>query len=161
MFLLQDVLFGWRSLLRTPGFFVVAVLSLVLGIGANTAIFSLLDTFLMKSLPVRHPEQLVMLTDPNDAGVAVGSDSGERGLLSYPEFQDLQQMKSLSGLFATQSGLRPYQAVISGDQPEQVYLRLVSGNFFSTLGVQPHIGRFFDSSVDSQLGQAPDRKSVV
>jgi predicted permease len=155
MFLLQDLQFGWRSLTRTPGFFIVAVLSLVLGIGANTAIFSLLDTFLMKSLPVKNPEQLVMLTDPNDAGVSLGSDNGERGLLTYPEFQDLQRMKSLSGLFATQSGLRPYEAVISGDQPEEIYLRLVSGNFFSTLGVQPHIGRYFDSSVDNQLGQAP------
>lgn len=155
MSLLQDLQFGWRSLTRTPGFFIVAVLSLVLGIGANTAIFSLLDTFLMKALPVKNPQQLVIFTDPNDAGVSIGSDNGERGLLSYPEFQDLQQMKSVSGLFATQSGLRPYQAVISGDQPEEVYLRLVSGDFFSTLGVKPHIGRFFDSSSDSQIGQAP------
>ncbi|MBV8895825.1 MAG: ABC transporter permease [Acidobacteriaceae bacterium] len=155
MLLLRDLQFGWRSLTRTPGFFVVAVLSLVLGIGANTAIFNLLDTFLMKALPVKDPQQLVIFTDPSDSGVAIGSDSGERGLLSYPEFQDLQQMQSVSGLFATQSGLRPYQAVISGDQPEEVYLRLVSGNFFPTLGVRPHIGRFFDSSVDSQIGQAP------
>lgn len=155
MFLFKDLHFGWRSLTRTPGFFVVAVLSLVLGIGANTAIFSLIDTLLLKSLPVKHPEQLVILTDPNDSGVAVGSETGERGLLSYQEFQDLQQMKSLSGLFATQSGLSPYQAVISGEQPEDLYLRLVSGQFFSTLGVQPYMGRFFDVSVDKEIGQAP------
>src|SRR5579884_758860 len=156
MLLWHDLQFGWRSLARTPGFFAVAVLSLALGTGANTAIFSLLDTLLMKALPVKHPEQLVILTNPSDSGLAIGSEGGERGLLSYPEFLELhQQMRSLSGLFATQSGLAAYQGVIRGDQTEDIYLRLVSGNFFSTLGVQPYIGRFFDASVDKEIGQAP------
>ena len=92
----------------------------------------------MKSLPVKNPEQLVILTDPADAGVQVGSDSGERGLLSYPEFQDLQRMKSLSGLFAIQSGLLPYQAVITGDQTEPVYLRLVWGILFDVRPTAAH-----------------------
>src|ERR1700741_1014246 len=127
MFLLQDLQFGWRFLVRPPGFFIVAVLSLVLGIGANTAIFSLLDTCLLKALPVKNPEQLVILTDPGSAGVQIGGSSGERNLLSYPEFQELQRMKSLTGLFATQSSLQRFEASIAGGEPENVYGRMVSG----------------------------------
>ncbi|HZS56551.1 MAG TPA: ABC transporter permease [Bryobacteraceae bacterium] len=155
MFLFHDLQFGWRSLTRTPGFFIVAVLSLVLGIGANTAIFSLLDTVLMKALPVKNPQQLVIMTDPNSSGVSIGSDSGERTLLSYPEFEDLKQMTSVSALFATQSALQRYQVSVEGGSSEEAYVRLVSGDFFSALGIQPHVGRFFDESVDKQLGRVP------
>src|SRR5579859_5673622 len=105
MTLLQDLQYGWRSLTRTPMFFIVAVLSVMLGIGANTAIFSLLDACLFKALPIKDPQQLVMLSDPTASGVQVGVSSGERDLISYPEFQEFRQMKSLRGPFATESSL--------------------------------------------------------
>jgi predicted permease len=155
MLLLQDVRVGWRSLTRTPGFFAVAVSSLVLGIGANTAIFDLLNACLLKTLPAKHPEQLVILTDPTTAGVAIGVSSGARELMSYPEFRDLERMKSLSGLFATESALQRIDANIEGANPETVYTRMVSGNFFSTLGVEPRLGHFFDAQVDDHPGDAP------
>ncbi len=157
MLLLQDLFHGWRTLTRTPGFFFVAVVSLALGIGANTAIFSLLNSCLIKALPVRNAEQLVMLTNPSAAGVSMGSQTGERGLLSYPEFQELQQSADLfGGLLAVESSLSRWQIRLGTSDSEEVHGKLVSGGYFSTLGVEPEAGRFFDASVDSQLGNAAD-----
>ena len=155
MLLLYDIRVGWRSLTRTPGFFAVAVFSLVLAIGANTAIFDLLNACLFKTLPVKHPEELVVLTDPTTAGVAIGVSSGARDLMSYPEFLYLKRMKSLSGVFATESALQHMDASIDGGNPETVYTRMVSGSFFSTLGVEPRLGHFFGAPVDDRPGEAP------
>ncbi len=156
MFLMQDLHYGWRSLSRTPAFFIVAVLSLALGIGANTAMFSLLNSAVMKALPVRDPQQLVILTDPTASGVGIGSQNGERGLLSYPEFEDLQQRANLfTGLFAVQSEVDTWHARLGGGASEEIHGKLVSGTYFSVLGVQPQIGRFFDAAADSEIGGAP------
>lgn len=155
MLLLQDLFYGWRTLTRTPGFFFVAVVSLALGIGANTAIFSLLNSCLIKALPVRNAEQLVMLTNPSASGVSMGSQTGERGLLSYPEFQELQQSADLfGGLLAVESSLSQWQIRLETSDSEEVHGKLVSGGYFSILGVEPEAGRFFDASVDNQLGNA-------
>ena len=86
----QDCLYGARILLKSPGFTAVAVLSLALGIGANTAIFTLIDSVLLRMLPVREPQQLVALTDPTAGGVSIGTSSGERGNLSTREFEALR-----------------------------------------------------------------------
>lgn len=156
MLLLQDLHYCWRTLSRTPGFFAIAVLSLALGIGANTAIFDLLNSCLMKVLPVRNPQQLVILTDPSSSGLLIGESSGERALLSYPEFQDLQRGATcFESLFAVQSDPDRLQVRLDGSEAEEVTSKLASGTYFSALGVQPEAGRFFDSTVDRELGTSP------
>src|SRR2546423_3772709 len=103
----QDLRFSFRTLSRSPGFVVVAVLSLGLGIGANTAIFSLINAVMLRMLPVAHPEQLVLLTDPGASGIAVDSrQAGIRSILAYPEFEALREQSGVfSGMFAAQSNL--------------------------------------------------------
>jgi len=152
---LQDLHFAARQLLRSPGFLIVAVLSLALGIGANSAIFSLLNSVLLKKLPVREPEKLVMLTDPADSGVSIGSNTGERGLLSYPEFEDLKHDASLfNGLCAVESDPQRGIAHIDGGS-EEISSKLVSGSYFTFFGLNPQAGRFFDMGTDGQLGASP------
>lgn len=91
--LLHDLYYAWRSLAKTPGFLIVAVLSLALGIGANTALFSLVYSALYKTLPVKNADRLVIFNDPAPEGMSMGSSSGERGLMTWPEFQQLQNVK--------------------------------------------------------------------
>src|SRR5690349_5884262 len=134
--LLQDVRYALRMLLKTPGFTVVAVLTLALGIGANTAIFSVLDSVLLRSLPVSHPEELSLLTDPDSHGQSFGSEGGERSLLAYSEFQYLHDHNdAFSRLFAADSQLPDVDISIgnspsnagAGPQKETARIRLVTG----------------------------------
>lgn len=153
----QDLRYAWRTLVRGKAFAILAVLLLALGMGATTAIFGLLDAVIFKSLPVREPQRLVLLTDPTESGVSVGSDyDAARALLSYEEFTTLRsRMKSFSGMFATDSGYRRLNAMIDGGAPEEVRFRLVSGNYFTVLGVSPVIGRSFTASDENGPGSAP------
>jgi len=152
----QDFVYGVRLLAKSPGFTCVAVLSLALGIGANTAIFSLIDTLLLKMLPVKDPHQLVVLTDPNDGGVSIGTSTGERGILSTHEFEALRdRTQSFSGMFAAQSQLDRNNASIDGKAPEELRTRLVSGGYFTVLGATTAIGRTFTSADDRGPGGAP------
>jgi predicted permease len=151
----QDLHFGVRQLLRSPGFLLVAVISLALGIGANTAIFSVLNSVLLKELPVRDPAKLVMLSNPSASGTGTGLSTGERALLAYPEFAELKREASLfDGLCAVESELPRMPVQIDGAS-EEASAKLVSGAYFSVLGLTPEAGRFFDSTVDDQLGAAP------
>jgi predicted permease len=143
--LLADLRLAVRGLRRSPLFAAVAILSLALGIGANTAIFTLLDQILLRKLPVKDPGQLVMLYQE---GPHNGSNMGSR-MHSYPIYQDYQQKaEPFAGVLAR----RLVSASVSIDnQTERVQAEMVSGNYFSVLGVQPALGRVFSSAEDDQV----------
>jgi len=158
----QDLRFALRILGRNPGFTLIPILTLALGIGANTAIFSVLDSVLLRSLPVSHPEQLVILSDPDSHGSSFGSQSGDRDLLTYSEFEYFRHHNAVfSEIFAADSQLPQLEVTIpnspssTGAQKESARIRLVSGDYFATLGVTPAAGRFFSSEVDRAKGGSP------
>ena len=153
---LKDLRYAARQMRRSPGFTAVAVLSLALGIGANTAIFTLLDSVLMRKLPVRDPGSLVILSNPGAAGVGVGLDTGARGLMTFSEFDRLRRrLTTFDGLFASESNLPRYDGRINGGGREEIRARLVSGEFFGVLGVAPIRGRFFGPEDDRVPAQSP------
>ncbi len=154
MSILQDLLYGWRNLSKTPGFLVIAVLSLALGIGANTALFTLLYSALYRALPVDDPETLIIFNDPAQSGISMGENSGERGMMTWPEFQDLHQVQAMQGLFAAEAQLPRHHIRIGGAQ-EDATTKMVSGAYFSVLGIQPQIGRFFSEDADKSFGGSP------
>jgi len=144
--ILGDLKFALRTLRRSSLFTVIAVLSLALGIGANTAIFSLMDQLLLRLLPVKDPESLVMLSQK---GTNMGGNDGERAN-SYPIYQDYQQRaEAFSDVFCQK--VSEGVALTLDGQTELVSTEMVSGNYFSALGVKPAIGRVFNSQEDDQL----------
>jgi predicted permease len=144
---LADLRFALRGLRRSPLFSTVAILSLALGIGANTAIFTLIDQILLRKLPVKAPDELVMLFQ---RGPHNGNNMGSR-MHSYPLYQDLQKRaEPLADVLCR----RLVPASLSIDnRTERVEAEMVSGNFFSMLGVAPALGRVFNSQEDDQLYQ--------
>src|SRR5216684_5931507 len=140
--LLQDMRYGLRLLWKSPGFTIIAVLSLALGVGANTAIFSIVNAVLLRSLPFSHPDRLVKIV-ANNRGVGA-QDIG----LSVPELDDL---RSRAGVFeqvtATQGG--PTN-LTGGERPQHLELLEVSPNYFSMLGISAHIGRVFGPGDEAQ-----------
>jgi predicted permease len=154
--LLKDLRYAVRQFARNPVFTAVAVASLAIGIGANTAIFSVLDAAMLKSLSVRDPRGLVMLTNPNESGVSSGLSTGERGMLSYAEFVQLRDhLTTLESLCVAQSQMSRLQVRIAGSQQEEAHGRLVSEEYFSVLGVDPTIGRFFNRDDGKNPGADP------
>ena len=143
--LIADLRYALRGLRRSPLFAAVAILSLALGIGANTAIFTLIDQILLRKLPVAAPERLVMVYQNANN---MGSNMGSR-MNSYPLYQDLQQKaEPLSEVLCR----RLVSASISVDnRTERVEAEMVSGNYFSMLGVTPAAGRVFSSREDDQV----------
>ena len=130
---MHDLQFCLRTLRKTPGFTVVVILTLALGIGANTAIFSIVDGVLLRPLPFPHAERLVKIAD--NAPAAGLYDFGT----SEPELRDLQ---GRSDIFDSVSAVWPVSAdVTGGSQPERIELVVVSPNYFSLLGVHAQIGR--------------------
>ncbi|MDD5544086.1 MAG: ABC transporter permease [Acidobacteriia bacterium] len=156
--LLQDLRYGIRMLLKSPGFTAIAVLTLGLGIGANSAVFNVLDNVLFRSLPVTAPQELVLLTDPDAHGRDYGEESGDRSLLTYAEFEFLRDHNDVfSGIFAADSEPTPLQVSFGSSQSgyapvESAHVLLVSGGYFSTLGVKAAAGRLFTSEVDRVPG---------
>jgi predicted permease len=140
-----DFRLALRGIRRNPLFASVAILSLALGIGANTAIFTLLDQIVLRKLPVKSPDELVMLWQ--DAS-NMGSNTGTR-MHSYPLYQDLQQRAEP---FSEVMCRRLAEASVSIDgSTERIEAELVSGNYFSMLGVAPALGRVFSSEQDDQV----------
>lgn len=139
-----DLKLALRGLRRSPLFATVAIMSLALGIGANTAIFTLIDQMLLRKLPVKNPHELVMLYQQ---GAHNGSNMGPR-MHSYPIYQDYQQKaEALSEVLCR----RLLSVSVSVDnQTERLQAEMVSGNFFTMLGVGPAIGRVFNSKEDDQ-----------
>src|ERR1700690_1452023 len=131
----QDIRYGWRMLRRSPGFAVVADLTLAIGIGANAAIFSVINTVLLKPLPFRDAQRIVFIweTDPNR--------NIDRGIASPAEFLD---WRGQSRAFEELSAWRTWFYNLTGSaEPEQLWGMQTSGNFFRLLGVTPVLGRDF------------------
>jgi len=144
----QDLRHGVRMLVQKPGFTAVAALTLALGIGANTAIFSLIDAVLLKTLPVEDPEQLVALTTVTGAGE-------RRFTFSYPMFHDLREGNQVFAEIFAYDGLGQGLNLSAGGRTERVSGQLISGNFFSGLGVKPLLGRVFSAEDDKSPGAHP------
>jgi putative ABC transport system permease protein len=140
----QDLRYGARMLMKQPGFTLIAVLTLALGIGANTAIFTLLDKALLRALPVEQPQQLVVFAKDG---------SGAPGISSYPLYADLRDRNQvLSGLAAYFQ--QPF-SLSDGSATERVIGQIVSGNYFTVLGVRPALGRVFLPEEDRTPGTHP------
>jgi putative ABC transport system permease protein len=150
--LMQDLRFSLRQIRRSPGFMVTAVLTLALGVGANTAIFSLLDQALLRSLPVYKPRQLVVLSATGTAweGHSSNFGAGAEESFSYPMYRDLRDKETaFDGLIATS----PTRIGIARNGTSNlVNAEVVSGNYFSVLGVPAAQGRLLTSTDDTVPG---------
>ena len=154
--LLQDVRYGVRTLLRSPGFTIVAILSLALGIGANTAIFSFINTILLKPLPVKDPQQLVWFGSGRERGNMQGTPGDAVALFSWDGYQQFQKNTSVfSGIVAIGSRMTPVYATDASGLAPAADANLVSGNFFRALGIAPQSGRLFDEEMDRSPGGNP------
>lgn len=153
--LLQDLRYALRQLRKSPGFATVAIVTLALGIGANTAIFSLLDQALLRSLPAKDVDRLVILKYEGSNTGRIASRTDSHFYFSYPMYRDLRDRNSVfSGLIATdwtQVGVQWH------NQPDLVAAEMVSGNYFDVLSLQPALGRLFVASDDLK----PDANPVV
>lgn len=139
---INDSRLALRMLWKQPGFTAIAVVTLALGIGANTAIFSVVNAVLLRPLPFPHAEQLVLVSD--DLTGRQVTDVG----MSVPELQDLQER---SGVFDQLSAVWPVDANLTGsDRPERIELLAVSPNYFSLLGAKPQLGRVFGPEDNAQ-----------
>jgi predicted permease len=150
---LQDLRYGFRMLAKNPGFTAIAVLTLALGIGANTAIFSLLNQILLHRLPVKDPQQLVVLKSPGPKWGHVWSDGDDSEIFSYPLYKGLAKNTSVfDGVLAR------YQfdaSIANHGQTDRGSGELVSGNYFEVLGVRPALGRLLSPNDDDVQGAHP------
>ena len=141
---LQDIRFALRSLRKSPGFAMVAVLTLAMAIGANAVVFSMLNALILRPLNVPHAESLYTIER--------GSDE-ESPMQSYPDYLDLRdRTRSFSGMAAYDIDRA---GVDTGDNPSASWLYEASGNYFDVLGIQPYLGRFFHASDEHGPNSAP------
>src|SRR5688572_27123778 len=149
--LFKDIRYGARTLLKYPGFTAVAVLTLALGIGANTAIFQLLNAVRLKTLPVSKPKELIEVRIIG-GNPGMGISDGSNAEMTYPLWEHLQRYReAFSGMFAWSTGELP---IGSGVETRIVKSLWTSGEFFSALGVPPLRGRLFNTE-DDRRGAGP------
>ena len=143
--LFQDLRYGFRTLLKNPGFAAVAILSLALGIGANTAIFSFVNAILLRPLPVTSPNELMF--------VFSGRSDSPFITASYPDYVDFRDRNEVFTDMACFSGVAV--SLASDDRTDLVQGAIVSGNYFDVLGVKPVQGRTFSPEEDQTPGTHP------
>jgi predicted permease len=156
----QDLRYGIRALGRSPAFTLTVVLTLALGIAANSAIFGLINATLLRPLPVPAPEQLVMFSEGPHATIGGPLKPGRLALFSYPLFERLRaENQTFQGLAAQQSGEIASAVQVSGGGGDAAgdlaFGRAVSANYFQVLGLTPHLGRLFGSDDQTASGANP------
>jgi predicted permease len=151
----HDIRYGLRQLRKSPGFTLTAVVTLALGIGANTAIFTLVQGILLRSLPVADSSQLYRIGDEDQCCVDGGfpqdaSQTGDYSIFSYDLYQHLKQSApEFEQLAAAQAGQWSWSARRGGELAKTLHGEFVSGNYFSTLGVNAYEGRVFSDNDDT------------
>jgi predicted permease len=149
----QDVRYSVRTLVKTPAFTLAAIVSLAIGIGANTTIFTLLNTLFLNPLPVARPSELVAVLTVASRNA---TQFGNLLPLSYPNLEDFRERNSVLTDLAGYSPPLPLALSVSTDQqPQRVFAQLVTGNYFDVLGVHPAAGRFFAADEDRTRGTHP------
>ena len=149
--LFQDFSYGLRSLQKSPGFTLTVALTLALGIGANTAAFTLINTFLLNPLPIRDASRLVAMetVDSNK-----GAGEGRLLPLSYLNLKDVEERNQVFTHLTGYTDARPL-TLSGGEKSERIFASLVTGNYFDTLGLRPALGRFFGPEEDRVPGANP------
>jgi putative ABC transport system permease protein len=144
----KDLLYTLRALGRSPGFAAVAVLSLALGIGANTTIFTLVNALLLNPLPVSRPSELaaILTVDEKNPGAST---------VSYPNFKDFRHKNDVFGGIAAYSFPNLVSMRAGNGEPEQAFVEFATGNYFDVLGLEPALGRFFLPEEDETRGSNP------
>src|SRR4051794_30055602 len=158
--LLKDIRYGYRTLLKNPGFTATAVLSLALGIGANTAIFSFINTVLLRSLPVKNPAGLLSFGEGKGRGIYAGTPDGSMELVSWKQYQTFRAENNVFvDIAAANSRTTQVYFTSTGEgssgEPEGAQASLVTANFFGVMGVRPALGRFFNASADRAVSASP------
>ncbi|MGD0631356.1 MAG: ABC transporter permease [Terracidiphilus sp.] len=149
----QDLRYSIRMLAKSPGFTLVAIVSLALGIGANTAIFSLMDVVMLRSLPVDEPGQLVLFGEGRAGGSTDSLPNESWTLFSYPFYRSFSQKNEVfSGVTAMNSIEFATHGTLAGAGREMMHASLVSGTYFSLLGVNPDRGRMLTEADDQTPG---------
>jgi len=145
--LLQDIRYGLRMLRKSPAFTTVAMTTLALGIGANTTIFSMVNSFLLRPLPVHDPGRITTLTEVQKGGT-------NNNVFSVPEYRDIRNQTDdvLSDLLGYQFGM---DGLTADGKTDRILSNYVSGNYFSTLGLKPTLGRLILPSEGEVLGADP------
>ena len=143
----QDIRFSVRTLVKNPGFAAVVVVSLALGIGANTTIFTLINAAFLNPLPVKNPSELVAVftVDENNPG------QNPVSFLNYEDYRDGNEVLTALAAYTFPNPV----ALSMGDEPEQTFVELATGNYFDVLGIRPAMGRFFLPEEDESPGSHP------
>jgi predicted permease len=154
-----DLRYAGRTMRRMPAFTAVIVLSLAIGLGATTALFSLVDAVMLRRLPVANPDELVLLADEPNFGTFSGVQSEDRDIFSYPEFRELRVDSSdlLAGIFATSNATIDDPVRLAGVAGSALPATgaLASGGYFPALEVEAAVGRVFTESDDTAPGASP------